>query len=156
MYSLKIFFTPKLFTYSSLSPSLETWLCDKQKGYRIDGREELLTILKSRPLLLQTNPAYKEWEARRIMKKVGRAKWWALVSDLNSNDAENGNKKATSLRYQPLYHAFLPYILPFLLCHSPFFLSFSLASSPFLFRQFCTRNLFSGRTLCSIHNTTKW
>lgn len=90
------------------------------------------------------------------MKKVGRAKWWALVSDLNSNAAENGNKKATSLRYQPLYHAFLPYILPFLLCHSPFFLSFSLASSPFLFRQFCTRNLFSGRTLCSIHNTTKW
>lgn len=99
----------------------------KQKGYRIDGREEFLTILKSRPLLLQTNPAYKEWEARRIMKKVGRAKWWALVSDLNSNAAENGNKKATSLRYQPLYHAFLPYILPFLLCHSPFFLSPSLS-----------------------------
>lgn len=118
----------------------------KQKGddgtrRRIEEKRRIRTALKPSPLLSQTNPAHGKWEAGRIMKKVGRAKWWALVSDLNSNAVKNRNKKATSLRYQPLYHAFLPCTLPSFCTILLLFLSFPPVSSPSLFRQFCICNL---------------
>lgn len=79
-----------------------------------------------------TNPAHEEWETGRIMKKVGRRRnGGCQYQDLNSRERWlriEIRKRLPPLRYESLYHAFLPRIFPL-----PLFYILSLSPSSILY-----------------------